>query len=114
MTPGVPSEYFLFIASDTRLRMTPLPAGGVLTVGRSTRNDIRLSDRLVSAHHALLAVGPELTITDLGSKNGTRVATQSIPPLQTTVVQPGEAVQVGDTVLIIETGPPGEAHAAGG
>ena len=65
-------------------------------------SDIRLVDRLVSAHHALLGVGEHFTIIDLGSRNGTSVESRRIPALHETEIQPGEAVFLGNTLLVIE------------
>jgi pSer/pThr/pTyr-binding forkhead associated (FHA) protein len=96
------SGYFLFIASEKTLRMAPLPPGGLLTLGRSRRSDIRLEDRLVSAHHALLEVGSRFAITDLDSRNGTRVESRAIAPLQSTPIQPGDTINIGRTLLVIE------------
>jgi pSer/pThr/pTyr-binding forkhead associated (FHA) protein len=46
----------------------------VMTVGRALDNDIILDDRRVSRHHARLAVSPAgMTVSDLGSANGTWV-----------------------------------------
>jgi pSer/pThr/pTyr-binding forkhead associated (FHA) protein len=97
-------HYVLVIASARIFRTTPLPARGLLTVGRSRRSDIRLGDKRVSAHHAVLEVGQRFTITDLASRNGTRLQDRAIPPLQATEIRPGEALRIGDTFLLIESG----------
>jgi pSer/pThr/pTyr-binding forkhead associated (FHA) protein len=97
--------YVLSIARADDQLAQPLPACGLLTLGRSRRSDIRLSDKLASAHHAVLAVGAtEFSITDLGSRNGTRVGEQVIPAFQPIPIRPGEAVWIGETLLTIDPG----------
>jgi DNA-binding NtrC family response regulator len=50
-----------------------LPASGRVTVGRAPDNQIVIDDASVSRHHAVIDLGPPVTIEDLGSANGTRV-----------------------------------------
>jgi pSer/pThr/pTyr-binding forkhead associated (FHA) protein len=102
--PPADVSYVLFIARADDLHALPLPPVGLLTVGRSRSSDVRLSDKLVSAHHAVLAVGSELSITDLDSRNGTRVGERVIPAFQPTTIRPGEQVCIGETVLTIDLG----------
>ena len=97
-------SYVLFIARADDLCARPLPSAGLLTVGRSRRSDVRLADKLVSAHHAVLEVGAEFSIIDLDSKNGTRVGERIIPAFQPTAILPGEVVWIGETLLMIESG----------
>ncbi len=97
-------SYFLFIGTVADLRTRALPVCGLLTLGRSRSSDVRLADKLVSAHHAVLEVGPQFTITDLQSRNGTRVRDRLIPPLQPTPIRPGDVVWIGETLLMIEVG----------
>src|SRR3954466_13265653 len=44
-----------------------------ITIGRAPDNTIVIDDASVSRHHAVLDLGPPLTVEDLGSANGTRV-----------------------------------------
>jgi len=104
-------SYFLFIGTVDDLRTRPLPVAGLLTVGRSRSSDIRLADKQASAHHAVLEVGAGFSITDLQSRNGTRVRDRLIPPLQPTPIRPGDVVWIGETLLMIELGM--EPHAVG-
>jgi pSer/pThr/pTyr-binding forkhead associated (FHA) protein len=103
MRQSPPTDYVLYIASERKLRSKPLPSSGLLTVGRSRLSDIRLGDRLVSAHHAVLGVGTRFTITDLGSRNGTSIESRRIPALHAIEIHPGQAVFVGNTLLVIES-----------
>ncbi len=74
-----------------------------LTIGRSTDNVLVLGDRRVSRHHGRLqARHGTLVYTDLGSTNGSRVNGIRVDEI---VLGEGDRLQVGDTVLVVETLP---------
>ncbi|MFP4056116.1 MAG: ATP-binding protein [Candidatus Brocadiia bacterium] len=78
------------------------------TIGRAHSNRVVLYDRRVSAHHA--AVEPQdsgYEIRDLGSSNGTYVNGLLITRSR---LRPGDAIQLGDTVLAFERLPQQEAE----
>jgi signal transduction histidine kinase len=71
---------------------------GVLGIGRDAGNQIRLTDTEVSRRHAELRQTPEgFRLTDKNSANGTFVNTN---PIQDVLLQPGDHVQVGQSVLV--------------
>jgi pSer/pThr/pTyr-binding forkhead associated (FHA) protein len=75
-----------------------------VTLGRATINEIVLPDTKVSRHHARIERGETgLTLMDLGSTNGTflngRRTTSS-------VLTPGDVIQLGDTLFRFESGLP--------
>lgn len=81
------------------------PLGPNTSLGRSKDNGIPLRDAQASRHHALFSqAGGGCRVQDLGSTNGTRVNGQRIA--QAVAVQPGDRVQIGNTVLQI-LGPAG-------
>ncbi|MFO1092506.1 MAG: FHA domain-containing protein [Planctomycetaceae bacterium] len=66
---------------------------GEYVVGRSHSCDIVVNDESVSRRHAqLILQGAELSITDLGSKNGTFVDDQQVDGL---VVRVGQVIRFG-------------------
>lgn len=69
-----------------------------LRVGRSSKNDVVLSDPLLSRHHSRLFFRPNegLWVTDLGSANETMVNDE---PVQEKALRVGDFVTLGDTVL---------------
>lgn len=80
-----------------------IPAAGA-RVGRSSQNDIALSDPLLSRHHCRYELrGAELWVVDLASANQTLVNGKVIEENRLNV---GDAVQVGDTIMRV--------HAMGG
>ena len=82
------------------LRRWPLPEGES-RVGRNPDSPISIPDRSVSREHALLARrGDEVTVTDLGSRNGTAVNGQRLRAAQTLRV--GDQIAFGNVLLRLE------------
>jgi hypothetical protein len=64
----------LLDSADQPVRGFRLSRRKPLTIGRESSNDIVLTDRSVSGHHAVIRmVGGEWLIADLNSRNGTYV-----------------------------------------
>jgi hypothetical protein len=77
--------------------------GRPLTIGRASDNSVVLPDGRVSRHHARLqARRGALVLTDLGSTNGSRVNGVAIDEV---VLGEGDRIQLGDTILIVESVP---------
>jgi two-component system, NtrC family, response regulator AtoC len=79
-----------------------IPYRGVLTFGRSGDCDVRIDQPSVSRTHAALHVGEEFLIEDLGSSNGTRVAGQPVEKGQRVPVTPGEVIELGSTMFVVQ------------
>ncbi|MBV8294080.1 MAG: FHA domain-containing protein [Mycobacterium sp.] len=79
-------------------------AGTATRIGRSSDNDIVLSDVKVSRHHAVITDnGTAFVITDLGSVNGVRVRGQRIDP--SAELREGDRIRIGDQEFTLETKP---------
>ena len=77
--------------------------GTPLDLGRSPDNRLVIPDARVSRRHGRLqARRGALVYTDLGSTNGSRVNGIRVDEIR---AGPGDRVQVGDTVLVVETLP---------
>jgi pSer/pThr/pTyr-binding forkhead associated (FHA) protein len=76
-----------------------------ISVGRKEGNTIRLTDRNVSRQHArLLRSGDSaFLITDLGSRNGTKVNGDAVVDDKARKVVPGDQIYIGDYNLSIRT-----------
>ncbi len=79
--------------------------GSTLTIGRASDNALVLFDGRVSRHHARLqARRGTLVFRDLGSTNGSRVNGVRVAEV---VLGEGDRIEVGDTVLVVESVSPG-------
>src|SRR3954466_15727966 len=84
--------------------------GTEFTIGREAGVDLVLADGKASRRHAALRVLPDgrATLYDLGSSNGTFVDGRRI---QSTLLQGGEQIQIGDTVLVADGAAPAQEAA---
>lgn len=75
----------------------PLAFGG-FTIGREAGNTLVLADQQVSRHRAQVALhGETVVVTDFGTGNGTLINGQRL--VGTAPIRPGDALQIGATVL---------------
>ncbi len=97
---GDDGELVLLVSVDGHLSSHPLGSAAA-TIGRSSRNDIVIDHPSVSRKHAELTTSP-LRVRDLGSTNGVRVRGERVEPGAVTEVDVGEAVQLGDVVVLVQ------------
>src|SRR5262249_19071963 len=103
----------LAVVAGDAITMLPLPAQGSLTISRAEECDLRINSRSVSPPHAILHLGPPLSIEDLDSANGTFVgdvrtgtATGRTCPLrrlskQRADISVGERINLGFVTIMI-------------
>jgi two-component system, NtrC family, response regulator AtoC len=84
----------------------PLPDQGSVTVGRTDGVDVRLGDQAISRQHIRFHVGELLRVEDLSSANGTRVRGRLLKSGETVEVNPGDSIELGRTLLVIQRAPP--------
>jgi hypothetical protein len=94
--------YHLLVMGPDLFATHPLPARGVLTIGRAEGAEIRLDDPLASRQHARLHIGASLQLEDLGSANKTRVRDVALAPGESVPIAPGEAIAIGSTILMVQ------------
>ncbi|MEU6992365.1 FHA domain-containing protein [Streptomyces sp. NPDC046465] len=89
--------------------------GGRIQVGRSADADVALDDPDVSRLHCsvTLAQDGRVTVTDLGSTNGTAVDGREVSG-RPTGLSPGSMLRIGESALRLTDGRGGPAPAAGG
>lgn len=81
----------------------------VVSIGRDAGNTIRLTDTEVSRRHAELVQkaaddGKRYFLRDVGSANGTFINNEPIPAGTEVALQPGDQVQVGQSLLMVSGG----------
>lgn len=75
-----------------------LAAGSTVSLGRDPDADIFLDDVTVSRRHAEVSVGDDVTLSDLGSLNGTYVNRRRIDEAETLLG--GDEIQIGKFRLV--------------
>jgi DNA-binding NtrC family response regulator/pSer/pThr/pTyr-binding forkhead associated (FHA) protein len=74
---------------------------GKYTIGRGKEADVVLDDAHVSRSHAELSVASDMSLSDLGSANGTFLGDERLVPGEATVLGTGQAFLVGDSALVV-------------
>jgi len=72
-----------------------------IRIGRFTGSTLVIDHESLSRFHAVLRIGPPMTIEDLGSVNGTFVREVKIKPGQHVPVTVGDVIRVGAVILIL-------------
>jgi DNA-binding NtrC family response regulator/pSer/pThr/pTyr-binding forkhead associated (FHA) protein len=94
---------YLVIVEGDRSSLYPLPADGVVVIGRGEEADLPLSDQAASRRHArILVARGEARISDLGSHNGTKVNGETIEGAQPLVA--GDVIGVCSATLVFHDG----------
>jgi len=95
-------RYALVVDAGPQTGLTYVLGEGETSAGRSAESDIFLEDVTVSRRHAVFAVdGEGLTVTDLGSTNGTYVNGRRH---ETAALAPGDEVMLGKFHLVVVVG----------
>jgi two-component system, NtrC family, response regulator AtoC len=79
-----------------------LPVSGAVKIGRGGACDIMLHDPSASRLHAVLHVGERVELEDAGSHNGTLVRGARIAKASRVGVAPGDSIQIGNAVLMLQ------------
>ncbi len=79
-----------------------LASQGELVMGRGEDCDLVLDDPSISRRHARLRLGEALSLTDLGSRNGTRKGGARLPPDVEAPLARGEVVELGQVALVVQ------------
>ena len=100
--PSDAERLSLLVLSDRHIATYPLPSAGEIAIGRSPKADILIDDPTMSRHHAVLAIGPPITIQDCGSANGTWVGGKRLERGRPVELATSEVVLVGSVTLILQ------------
>ena len=100
MTTG-PKRTAVLTGSGASVAFALEPRADVV-IGRDPRVDLFVDDASLSRRHARLRVdGDEVTLEDLGSKNGTRVAGRALVAGRASRVAPGAIAELGAVMLTV-------------
>jgi transcriptional regulator with GAF, ATPase, and Fis domain len=80
---------------------THILAGDEIAIGRAPECAVVINDAALSRRHALLRLGPPMTIQDLGSTNGTRVARNLLKGGEPVPLAVGESFHIGAYSLVV-------------
>ena len=103
-TPAVnvaSSDQALVVVVNGVVSTYPLPALGIVVVGRARECDMQIVDPSVSRNHARIRVGGVVTIEDLKSANGTRLRGEPLLPGKPATFTPGESVELGTAIVML-------------
>jgi two-component system, NtrC family, response regulator AtoC len=95
-----PAALQLLVLEPNDFAVYPLPEAGTISIGRAEDCHVQLKDALASRRHATLHLRP-LAIEDDGSANGTLLGDSPLQARMATPVQPGQAMHIGKTVLLL-------------
>ncbi len=91
-------------AQSGSVRVIALTSAGI-TVGRLANNALHLNTPIISRTHARIDWdGSRATITDLGSKSGTRLGHVRLTPQTPQVWEPGQEAHIGPYTLRLQIG----------
>jgi transcriptional regulator of acetoin/glycerol metabolism len=79
-----------------------LPAAGEIVVGRDPGCDVRIDDPSLSRRHVLLRVAEQITIEDLGSRNGTFVAGRRLEAGVPRPITADQIVTIGGVGIVVQ------------
>jgi diguanylate cyclase (GGDEF)-like protein len=94
-------RYLIVLCGGIPGAMLPL-ATGPNWIGRATDNSLQFPEHSVSRHHALIRLNPDglITLTDLGSTNGTFLNGHRIDPDLPVPLSDGDRVRIGSVVVV--------------
>ena len=92
----------LTVVTTHGARSLSLPRGSRVTIGRSRAADVTIDDTSLSRIHAALELREPISLTDLGSANGSKVRGEPVPPHVPVTVGPGELVELGAVLVIVQ------------
>src|SRR3954453_22938045 len=101
---------FALFQGDQLVRRDTI-AQDIVKVGKDPRSHLRVDDDLASRMHAVIEVAGanDITLIDLGNEPGTMVNGQRVNKCK---VRPGDQIQVGSTMIHLESAEPAGAAPA--
>jgi len=98
--------YALLVSTAAGTRVVNLGAGPTFTIGRAASCDVCIPDDSLSREHARLSIEGDLSLADLGSKNGSQVAGVRLAPNVPAAVTLGTPMELGGVMLVLQRATP--------
>jgi DNA-binding NtrC family response regulator len=95
----------LLVCVDAKATIHPLPRRGSTVVGRSRGCGVTIDHPSVSRHHVKLEVGEQVTIEELGSRNGTRIDGRPLAVGERAVVTRNTVIELGSARVTVFPAP---------
>jgi DNA-binding NtrC family response regulator len=92
----------LLVVGEQQFATHWLPETGKVTLGRADSCEVRINEPSIAPQHAVLQIGSELTIEDLGSATGTRIADTVLEPGTPMAFLPGISVTLGSVSVVVQ------------
>jgi DNA-binding NtrC family response regulator len=92
----------LLVSCAGAVDVVALPRGATLVAGRDPAADVHVQDASVSRRHAQIRVGAHVMVTDLESRNGTRVGGDRLKPGTEVALPIGESFELGAVTLVLQ------------
>ncbi len=103
---GSAARPHLVVIVAGRVATHALPEEGEIVIGRAPECEVCIDDASISRRHARVRLGGALSVEDLGSANGTRTRGGALAPGQRAPFEPGEVIEVGAAMVIVQQGAP--------
>lgn len=81
--------------------MVPLPASGIVSIGRGSASTVQIADTSVSRKHAVLRIDERITIEDLASTNGTWVGIHRLRAHEPRELAVDELARIGAVRIVV-------------
>jgi two-component system response regulator AtoC len=99
-------RFRLLLADGPRVETFSLPSIGQVAIGRGADCDVTIDDARLAERHALVVVGPQLVLRDLGSAHGCSVGGRRLAANESIAIAPGAVIAVGSATLVVQQGHP--------
>jgi two-component system response regulator AtoC len=104
MPVGGATGFQLLVVTGNRAETFRLPTSGEVTIGRGIDCQVRIDDATLSRNHAVLRVGDQLVLSDLGSANGCHVGGRQLAPNESVAIAPGVVILLGGVTVVVQRG----------